>query len=79
MACLLSAAGCGRSTGGPQAPELPTLSVSHWTDVTQLFMEHPPFVAGATVRIAVHLTTLRDFKPVNEGRPSIELRGAGGR
>jgi RND family efflux transporter MFP subunit len=79
MACLLSAAGCGRNTGGPQAPELPTLSVSHWTDVTELFMEHPPFVAGATVRIAVHLTTLRDFKPVNEGRPSIELRSADGR
>ena len=31
----------------PATAELPTLSVSHWTDKTELFMEHPPLVAGA--------------------------------
>ena len=75
------AGGLRRSSAGATrrratAPELPTLSVSHWTDRTELFMEHPPLVAGATVRFTVHLTTLSDFRPLNEGRPSIELTGA---
>ena len=42
-------------------------------------MEYPPLVAGSTARFAVHVTTLDDFKPLNEGRPSIELRGQDGR
>ncbi|RPJ72422.1 MAG: hypothetical protein EHM24_09425, partial [Acidobacteria bacterium] len=75
--CLLWAAGCGEPTH--EGAELPTLSVSHWTDATELFMEHPPLVAGSTVRMAVHLTTLNDFSPLDEGRPSIELRGPDGR
>jgi membrane fusion protein, heavy metal efflux system len=79
VGCLLSAAGCHGGKVAPAAPDLPTRSVSHWTDLTELFMEHPPLVAGTTVRMAVHLTTLNDFKPLNEGRPSIELRGADGR
>ena len=79
MASLLSVIGCGRGTPASSAPELPTLAVSHWTELTELFMEHPPLVAGAAVRMAVHLTTLNDFRPLNEGRPSVELRGADGR
>jgi biotin carboxyl carrier protein len=41
-------------------------------------MEHPPLVAGSTTRMAVHVTTLADFRPLNEGRPSIEMRGLDG-
>ena len=42
-------------------------------------MEHPPLVAGKTVRFAVHLTRLADFSALNAGRPSIEMtpEGAG--
>lgn len=36
-------------------------------------MEHPPLVAGQTVRFAVHLTRLADFSALNAGRPSIEM------
>ena len=36
-------------------------------------MEHPPLVAGQTVRFAVHLTQLADFSALNAGRPSIEM------
>jgi len=79
IAAWLLVAGCGRGGPASPAPELPTLAVSHWTDLTELFMEHPPLVAGATVRMAVHLTTLNDFRPLNEGRPSVELRAADGR
>src|SRR5262245_367335 len=69
-------AGCRR---GPEAPGQstasgpPSLDVTSWTQQTELFMEHPPLVAGHTVRFAVHLTRLADFKALNAGRPSIEL------
>jgi hypothetical protein len=36
-------------------------------------MEHPPFVAGQTIRFAVHLTRLEDFAAVKAGRPRIEF------
>lgn len=55
------------------------MSVTHWTDRTELFAEHPPLVAGEVVRFAVHLTDLQDFKPLASGRPRIELRDPNGR
>lgn len=78
VVCLLAAAllsGCNRSAApAPEgAAEPPTLDVTSWTDQTELFMEHPPFVTGETVRFAVHLTRLSDFSALNAGRPSIEL------
>jgi membrane fusion protein, heavy metal efflux system len=68
-------AGCNRAAApaAEDAAELPTLDVTSWTDKTELFMEHPPFVAGETVRFAVHLTKLNDFSALNAGRPSIEM------
>ena len=78
-ASLAIAASCQRPPKEAPAPELPAHSVSHWTGATELFMEHPSLVAGATVRTAVHLTTLDDFRPLTEGRPSMEIRGADGR
>lgn len=68
--CLLAA--CARQPA-PAAAEPPTLDVTSWTGATELFMEHPPFVAGQTVRFAVHLTRLADFKALDAGRPSIQM------
>jgi RND family efflux transporter MFP subunit len=65
-------AGCGRREDAAKA-EPPTLSVTNWTDKTELFMEYPPLVAGHSARFAVHLTTLHDFKALNAGRPSAEF------
>ena len=65
-------------TAKSAAPEEHTLDVTSWTRQTELFMEHPPLVAGHTVRFAVHLTTLADFKALNAGRPSIEMSPVSG-
>lgn len=78
LAALIIAAGslataCNRDASSPAGPEVPTLAVTTWTDKSELFMEHPPFVAGQTVRFAVHLTRLRDFSALNTGRPRIEM------
>jgi RND family efflux transporter MFP subunit len=69
----VTAAACGKRTGPAAKDEPPTLSVTHWTDATELFMEYPPLVTGQSARFAVHLTTLKDFKALNAGRPSAEF------
>src|SRR2546427_12268512 len=62
-----------------QAAEKPeSLSVSDWTDRTELFMEYPALVAGETARFAVHFTRLGNFKPVKEGAVEVQLQGADG-
>ena len=40
-------AACDKQPAAAKA-EAPTLAVTNWTDKTELFMEHPPFVAGQT-------------------------------
>jgi nitrous oxide reductase accessory protein NosL len=55
MMTTLLAAACSRSAKPPQAqPKPPTLDETSWTSMTELYMEHPPLVAGQTVRFAVH-------------------------
>jgi cobalt-zinc-cadmium efflux system membrane fusion protein len=67
------AGGCGPKAVSPSEHETPTLSVTHWTDKTELFMEHPPLVGGQTALFAVHLTTMNDFKALNAGKPRLEF------
>ena len=65
-------AGCGKPPDAPAA-EPPAIAMTSWTTQSELFMEHPPLVAGETVRFAVHLTRLGDFSALNAGRPRIEM------
>ena len=70
---------CKQKAAPAETAEPPTLAVTNWTGMSELFMEHPPFVAGQTIRFAVHLTRLKDFAAVKEGRPRIEFtRDPGG-
>ena len=80
LAVLLAAACRRGTTGANQSPgaEEHTLDVTSWTQQTELYMEHPPLVAGQTVRFAVHLTRLADFQALNAGRPSIEMSSESG-
>ena len=42
-------------------------SVTLWTENTELFMEYPTLVVGEEAAFAIHLTDLKDFKPVTSG------------
>lgn len=55
------------------------LSVTRWTEKTELFAEYPSLVVGQTSRFAIHLTTLEPFKAVTDGTLEVQLRGADGR
>ena len=79
VAIALVAAGCRRPEPPAAAPDEPgTLSVTRWTDKTELFAEHPPLVVGGTSRFAIHLTRLDSFKPLNEGNVEVRLQGGSG-
>ena len=53
-------------------------SVTLWTENTELFMEYPSLVVGESAGFAVHLTNLRDFKPVTSGRLTTVFKKANG-
>jgi cobalt-zinc-cadmium efflux system membrane fusion protein len=72
-------AGCNRSAAPQAAPKEPeALSVTRWTDKTELFAEYPPLVVGSTSRFAIHLTRLDTFKALTEGHAEVRLQGGGG-
>ena len=80
MAMLVAAvtfAACRSQTASPASEPAP-LNVTSWTDKTELYMEYPPLVTNQTVRFAVHLTRLGDFKALNAGHPSLEFTPAAG-
>ena len=75
---LISAfsAGCNRSAAPQAVPADPKpLSVTKWTDKTELFAEYPPLIVGSTSRFAIHLTRLDTFKAVTEGNVEVRLQG----
>ena len=75
--CLLT--GCKKEAQPTKTPESPKpISVTRWSDKTELFMEYPPLVAGEKARFAVHFTDLRTFKPVATGHVVVQLVSAGG-
>ena len=72
---FLMAAGCEKKAlpQKAQEPEVHTESATNWTAKTELFMEHPPLVAGQTSRFAIHLTRLDNFKAVAQGKVEVQL------
>ncbi|MQA31109.1 MAG: hypothetical protein GEU82_14965, partial [Luteitalea sp.] len=79
LVSLIAASGCNRSAPLPLAEEEPEpLSVTRWTDKTELFAEYPPLALGETSRFAIHLTRLDSFKALTDGRVEVHLRGGAG-
>src|SRR5262249_265546 len=63
----------GKSPQNEPSRKQETVSITHWTDRTELFLEYAPLVAGKPSRFAIHLTNLSGFKPVKEGSVEVEL------
>ena len=56
-----------------EAAEIPTLDATVWTDKTELFVEYPALVVGATSRFAAHFTIMDKHQPVREGTLTVSL------
>jgi cobalt-zinc-cadmium efflux system membrane fusion protein len=52
-----------------------SISITKWTDKTELFVEFSPLVIGKETSFAAHLTDLGTFKPVSEGALKVSLAG----
>jgi membrane fusion protein, heavy metal efflux system len=76
LALLLILVACrkGESPQSELSKPQESVSITHWTDRTELFLEYAPLTAGNKSRFAIHLTNLSDFKPVKEGVVEVELR-----
>jgi membrane fusion protein, heavy metal efflux system len=78
FAVVCVTAGCSRpASPPPSAEEADPLSVTRWTDKTELFAEYPALVAGQTSRFAIHLTRLDTFKALTDGTVEVRLEGGG--
>jgi len=77
---VMTVAGCrrGAEPTPPQDEGPEPLSVTRWTERTELFAEYPSLVAGQTSRFAIHLTTLDPFKAVTEGAVDVQLKDSTG-
>lgn len=53
-------------------------SVTLWTEKTELFMEYPALIVGQEAAFAVHLSEMKNFKPVTQGRLTCTFKKAGG-
>lgn len=76
LAIILVVTACRRSAPPPEpVEERETLSVTRWTEKTELFAEYPALAVGETSRFAIHLTQLETFKALTEGHVEVHLRG----
>ena len=78
---LLAVLACrGRSSELPSAhgeQELRVESFTHYSEHTELFVEYEPFIAGQASPMAAHLTRLKGWKPLTEGKVVATLSGDG--
>ncbi len=80
LGSVLLIAGCRREQPVANAEEphkLDTISVTNWTDKTELFMEYQPLVTAARRRFAIHFTDLATFKPLTKGTVIVALKQQG--
>ena len=56
-------------------PDDPNITVTHFNDFTQLFVEFPVLTIGEESPFAAHFTRLNDFRPVAEGNVRVILQG----
>lgn len=65
---------CSNEAAETAAPELGSVVVTQWNDSTELFLEYPHVVAGqATGNWAIHLSSMKDFKPIRTGTLSVRF------
>ena len=74
MLVLSVLAGCThRHSDDENAPADETVSITRWTDKTELFVEFSPLLVCKETPFAAHLTDLKTFKPVADGSLRVAL------
>jgi membrane fusion protein, heavy metal efflux system len=68
---LLIVAGCRGKAQESQGDD--SVTITKWTEKTELFVEFAPLLVGKETPFAVHLTDLDTFKPVSAGALKVSL------
>ena len=77
---LFVLAGCrNKAAEMANAPADDPVSITKWTEKTELFVEFAPLVVGKETPFAAHLTDLETFKPVSGGTLKLSLSSQQGR
>ncbi|RIK80640.1 hypothetical protein DCC62_03380 [candidate division KSB1 bacterium] len=79
--CLLLSAfclGCQTRNEATAEHEHEGTSVTLWTEKSELFMEYPALIVGQEAAFAVHLSDMKDFKAVTQGRLTCVFKNAAG-
>jgi cobalt-zinc-cadmium efflux system membrane fusion protein len=76
VAAVVVSGACGRQAAAPATEDgREPVSVTRWTERTELFFEYPPLVEGEISRFAIHLTRLDSFQALTEGHVEVLLSG----
>jgi cobalt-zinc-cadmium efflux system membrane fusion protein len=59
-------------------PEAATIVVTQWTAKMEIFMEYETAVVGQEIKFIIHLTTMADFRPIREGKVTLNFKHANG-
>jgi membrane fusion protein, heavy metal efflux system len=62
-----------------KAPADETVSITKWTEKTELFVEFAPLLAGKETPFAAHLTDLETFEPIAQGTLRVSFTPAQGK
>jgi membrane fusion protein, heavy metal efflux system len=75
---MLTACGGGAADDSDEH-EHGAVVITQWNDSTELFLEYPHLLAGeATGNWAIHLSSMKDFKPITMGSLTIRFTSADG-
>jgi membrane fusion protein, heavy metal efflux system len=79
MAALGVLACGGDATDGDAEHEHESVVITQWNDSTELFLEYPHLLAGEqTGNWAIHLSSMKDFKPITTGSLTVRFLSAEG-
>ncbi len=70
---LISMAGCAHQQSSENSSAEESVSITKWTEKTELFVEFSPLLVGKETAFAAHLTDLETFKPVSDGALKVSL------
>jgi cobalt-zinc-cadmium efflux system membrane fusion protein len=70
---------CGGNEEAAGEHEHGSVVITQWNDSTELFLEYPHLLAGeATGNWAIHLSSMKDFKPIVSGTLTVRFLSAEG-
>ena len=73
LLAFVALAGCGDAPEGVEH-EHESVVITQWNDSTELFLEYPHLLVGkATGNWAIHLSSMKDFKPIRSGTLTVRF------